>query len=81
MQQAIADAGYMCGLISVEAKATVAVAISRFSSGSRLLKKTQETLLDARVTANGGISFGGELSEIRMTGWTVNEVAVAPPGG
>ena len=76
IQQAVVDAGHMCGLISVEPTVTVAVTISRFSSGAQLMTRTEETLLDARERAKGEISFGGELSELRMTGWTVNEAAL-----
>ena len=68
IQQAIADAGYMCGLTTVHATVTVAVALSRFAAGSALLKKTAETLRDGRTHAKGTILFGAELSEPRLAG-------------
>lgn len=70
IQQAIADAGYMCGLAAVQPTVTIGAALLRFSSGKALLKKTVETLRDARSHAKGSILFGGELSDPRMSGWT-----------
>ncbi len=71
---AISDAGYMCGLTTVQPAVTIGVALSKFSGGGALLKKTVETLADARQHVNGSILFGGELSEPRLADWAASRL-------